>query len=133
MKSSFRHRSSRAAATGWHSLMRLETLELRCLFSAGPAASPVDLVAQANNAFAFDLFQELKRTNSGNMFFSPYSIATALEMTMLGAHGTTAAEMMKLLHLPAQSLAQAGIRGLNQLFHADPATAGYTLSTANRL
>jgi serpin B len=117
-----------AAARMW-----LEPLEPRTFFSATPAATPADLVAQANNAFAFDLFHELNHTHSGNLFFSPYSIATALEMTLQGAKGATASEIIQALHLPSSQLAQAGIQALYQLFQADPATAGYTLSTANRL
>ena len=34
----------------------------------------------------------------GNLFFSPYSISTALAMTRAGAKGDTAAQMDKTLH-----------------------------------
>jgi len=110
--------------------MRIEPLEPRTFFSTTPAATPASLVAQANNAFAFDLFHQLG--NTGNLFFSPYSIATALEMTLQGANGTTASEIIQALHLPSNEIAQAGIQALHQLFQAGP-DAGYTLSTANRL
>ena len=45
-------------------------------------------VAADNNAFALDLFQQL-RAEPGNVFFSPYSISTALAMTAAGARGET--------------------------------------------
>jgi serpin B len=110
----------------------MESLEPRTLFSAAPAATPAQLVAQANNAFAFDLFQQLSKNNSGNIFFSPYSADTALEMALQGAKGVTAMQMIQALDLPSADIAQAGIAALYQLFQPD-ANAGYTLSTANRL
>ena len=110
-----------------------ERLEPRTLFSATPTATPVQLVAAANDAFAFDLMQQLAPDPAGNLFFSPYSVATAMEMTLQGAQGATASEMIQALHLPSSELAQAGIQALYQLFQATSATAGYTLNTANRL
>ena len=111
----------------------LEPLEARTLFSSAPAASPATLVAQSNNAFAFDLLHELGKSNTGNIFFSPYSAATALEMVLQGANGQTASQIINALHLPSATLAQAGIQALYQLLQGDPATTGVTLSTANRL
>jgi serpin B len=48
-------------------------------------------------AFAFELFREL-RSEQGNLFFSPYSVSTALAMTYAGAQGDTAAELQDALH-----------------------------------
>src|SRR3982751_6817773 len=65
--------------------MRLEPLEPRTLFSATTVDPAALLVAAANNAFAFDMYQQLVAADQGqnsNIFFSPYSIATALEMTL---------------------------------------------------
>jgi len=49
------------------------------------------------------------RGAEGNLFFSPYSISTALAMTRAGARGETAAEMDKTLHftLPEDQLQSA--------------------------
>ncbi|MGD1277846.1 MAG: serpin family protein [Tepidisphaeraceae bacterium] len=57
-------------------------------------------LADGANRFALDLY---KRAGSAdqNLIFSPYSIDTALLMTYAGAHGDTAAEMARVLHLPA--------------------------------
>jgi serpin B len=57
-------------------------------------------VVKGNTAFALDLYQELKGTK-GNLFFSPYSISTALAMTYGGARGNTAQEMAEVLHFPS--------------------------------
>ena len=54
-------------------------------------------LSSGNNAFALDLYQRLQ-DQSGNIFFSPYSISSALAMTYAGADGDTAAEMAETLH-----------------------------------
>ncbi len=54
------------------------------------------LLVQGNSAFAMDLYQKL-RASDGNIFFSPYSILTALAMTYGGARGNTEKEMAKTL------------------------------------
>ena len=54
-------------------------------------------VVKGNSDFGFDLYQQL-RENKGNLFFSPYSISTALAMTYAGAKGQTEKEMAKVLH-----------------------------------
>ena len=50
-----------------------------------------------NRSFTFDLYGELSK-ESGNLFFSPYSISTALAMTYAGARTETATEMEQTLH-----------------------------------
>jgi len=62
-------------------------------------------VVEANNAFALDLYQKLK-DRPDNLFFSPFSISSALAMTCTGARGQTEMEMTNVLHLglpPEQS------------------------------
>ena len=61
--------------------------------------SSVETVVRGNTEFAFALYHKL-RTAEGNLFFSPYSISTALAMTYAGARGDTAAEMAHALHFP---------------------------------
>lgn len=75
-----------------------------------------EIVAVGNNAFALDLYAKL-RTKEGNLFFSPYSISTALAMTYGGARGETAAEMAKVLHftLPQERLHPAMAALVNEL------------------
>ena len=64
--------------------------------------SAVAPVVEANSDFAIDLYQQLAKENAGdNLFFSPYSISSALAMTAEGARGMTAAEMGRVLRFPA--------------------------------
>ncbi|MBI3681965.1 MAG: hypothetical protein HY235_16405 [Acidobacteria bacterium] len=53
--------------------------------------------AAGHNALGFDLFQWL-RAGSGNLFFSPYSIAQALTMASAGARVRTARQLAQGLH-----------------------------------
>ncbi|MGD9260856.1 MAG: serpin family protein [Desulfobacterales bacterium] len=50
-----------------------------------------------NTSFALDLYKQLK-SNEGNLFFSPFSISTALGMTYVGARQNTAKQMAAVLH-----------------------------------
>lgn len=54
-------------------------------------------VVMESNTFALDLYGKLAQQD-GNLFFSPYSISTALAMTYAGARGETASQMAKTLH-----------------------------------
>ena len=45
-------------------------------------------VVEGNTTFALNLYSKLKDAE-GNLFFSPYSISTALAMTYAGARGNT--------------------------------------------
>src|SRR5262249_808551 len=68
---------------------------------AGPsdAGVPPDVrtLVRGNNTFALDLYARL-RGNEGHLFYSPYSIPTALAMTSAGARGETAEQMANVLH-----------------------------------
>ncbi len=59
------------------------------------------IVVQGNNEFALALFAEL-RTEKGNLFFSPYSISTALAMAYAGARGETEVQMARALYFPTR-------------------------------
>jgi serpin B len=88
-------------------------------------------VVDANNQFAFDLYAKYARRD-GNVFFSPYSISTALAMTYEGAKGQTASEMKTVFHFPdnIQSMRHAFASIYNSINAKDKT---YTLKTANAL
>jgi serpin B len=65
---------------------------------------------QADAAFGTDLY--LKLAPSGNVVFSPASIAAALRMALAGARGETAAELAAVLRLPGPEAAADGLKQL---------------------
>lgn len=72
------------------------------------AAGESRAIASGNNDFAFDLYGKLAG-ESGNLFFSPYSVDTALAMAYAGARGNTADQMAQVLHfsMPREKLSAA--------------------------
>jgi serpin B len=96
------------------------------------AAAPV---VEGNTRFALDLYGRL-RGSAGNLFFSPYSVSSALAMTYAGARGETARQMAETLHLtlPPDQLHPA-VHALIEHINGtgDPATRPYQLATANAL
>ncbi len=88
-------------------------------------------VVAANNQFAFDLYSQYK-SQDGNIFFSPYSISTALAMTYEGARGETAQEMQSVFHFPTDNDTRRN--GFLQIYNEiNEANKSYNLSTANAL
>ncbi len=71
-------------------------------------------LAANNSAFAVDLYQQLA-SQKGNIFYSPYSISSALAMTYAGAEGNTAEEMASVFHfLDDEDKLHAGFNALAQ-------------------
>ena len=66
---------------------------------SAPDTTPAELAALAsgNSVFAFELYQNLRKSE-GNLFYSPYSISTALAMTYAGARGDTEKQMADVLN-----------------------------------
>ena len=89
--------------------------------------------AEANNAFAAALYQQLDQ-KSGNIFFSPQSISSVLAMAYAGAAGDTAAELKAVLHddLGSEKL-QPALGALLRDFNAGGAAGGYKLDVASSL
>lgn len=88
-------------------------------------------VVNANNHFAFDLYSELKKSERGNIFYSPYSISAAMAMTYEGARGQTADEMKSVFHFPEYNNLRPNFAVLyNDL---NTGLGDYELSTGNAL
>ena len=72
-----------------------------CVFGLGAlAASDADRqrLASADADFAFKLLKEISKEQPGsNIFISPYSASTALQMVCNGARGQTVSEMQRVL------------------------------------
>jgi serpin B len=78
-----------------------------------------DLVA-GNSKFAFDLYGAVK-AESGNVFYSPYSISLALAMTYAGARTNTETQMAKTMNF---TLPQAELHPAFNSLDLDLATRG---------
>jgi len=102
-------------------------------FAGDPSGPEVAAVVSGNNQFAFDLYAKLAEQEQGNLFFSPYSVSTALAMTYAGARGNTEAQMAAALHfsLPQDDLHAAFGDVIGDLNGSQ--REGYQLNTANRL
>jgi serpin B len=74
--------------------------------SPNPPAADVTAQVVGNTQLALDVYRHLAKEGSGNLFFSPHSISTALAMTWAGARGTTEQEMATTMHfvLPQERL-----------------------------
>jgi serpin B len=59
-------------------------------------SSNSEALVEGNTAFALNLYSKLKETE-GNLFFSPYSISTALALTYAGARENTEKQMAEVL------------------------------------
>lgn len=91
-------------------------------------------VVDGNNAFAWALYDELRRNDSGNLFFSPFSISAAAAMAYAGARGETASQMRETLRLQIEDDAyHQGFGALLDDLGGPHQGRGYELSIANRL
>ena len=86
---------------------------------------------QGNNRFAWKLYKNLSKSPNENIFFSPYSISTALAMAYAGARKETAEEMKKTLefYLSDNELHQA----FSVLLDTTKGNSNYDLTVANAL
>ncbi|XP_066578714.1 leukocyte elastase inhibitor-like [Amia ocellicauda] len=89
-------------------------------------------LSSANTQFALELFRRLSATKpSGNVFFSPLSISSALAMVYLGAKGETASQMAKALNFSKDKNVHSSFEALNS--EINKPAASYLLKLANRL
>lgn len=118
-------------------LLVVLSLTLGAIVTAEPKTNPIQpALVQGNTQFALDLYGKL-RGEEGNLFFSPYSISSALAMTYAGAREQTAEAMARTLHFKLDNAAlhpafAALIKEINGK-DRDAKKRGYQLSTANAL
>lgn len=98
------------------------------------SSSQLKELSTSLSKFALDLYQKMSEEKStDNMFFSPYSIAVALSMTLAGAKGNTSKQMLDAMGIGstiASNLHQTHEEYISLL---EKVQEGYQLSTANRL
>jgi serpin B len=79
------------------SLVMLAVILAGTCHAVTPDAQDMAKLAGGNNEFASDLYGKLK-AKEGNLFFSPYSISTAIGMTYLGARTETENQIARTMH-----------------------------------
>ncbi len=105
---------------GWTMGMSPEELLLR------------EKLIEGNSSFALDLYDKLGP--QGNLFFSPYSISSALAMTYAGARENTEKEMKEILHFQmTRADLHKTFKNLNWELQGKAEVPGGKLSIANAL
>lgn len=100
-------------------------------FKEYAAAKDSSAAVSVANQFAFELYNRYKDTDE-NIFFSPYSVSSALQMTYEGAKGRTAEEIRSVFHFSQDSATRIG--SFAKLYsEINPKDTTYQLSTANAL
>ncbi|XP_014406868.2 leukocyte elastase inhibitor [Camelus ferus] len=92
----------------------------------------MEQLSAANTRFALDLLRTVNESNpAGNIFFSPFSISSALAMIFLGTRGNTSEQMSKALYFKEVEEIHSRFQSLNA--DINKRGAAYTLKVANRL
>ena len=80
----------------WHGEMKY-SFDSYDSFIPFPIGQTMEALAAANANFSLELFKKIteitKAKNTGNVFYSPLSISSALAMVSLGAKGNTEVQM----------------------------------------
>jgi len=91
-------------------------------------------VVNANNQFAIDLYQQINKQpaqSDKNIFFSPYSLSTAMAMLYAAAEGETKQQIQKTFHYPTPAILNPNSAALYNQFNKP--NSNYDLSTVNDL
>lgn len=106
-------------------------IEVKALTST---AEGITEVITANNQFAIDMYQQINgqaEQAHDNVFFSPYSLFTAMAMLYAAAEGDTKAQIQKTFHYPVPAILNPNSAALyNQFNKPNP---DYKLTTVNDL
>lgn len=97
-------------------------------------ADGISQVVSANNQFAIELYQQINKQPKQldkNVFFSPYSLSTAMAMLYIAAEGETKQQIQKTFHYPSRDILNPNSAALyNQFNKPNP---DYKLATVNDL
>lgn len=89
-------------------------------------------VTDASNQFGFRLMQKIPASSEVNLFFSPYSVATALAMTYVGARADTQQELHESLGYSSAGLTPDHVPSAHaQHSHVLRAPSNSTIRVAN--
>ena len=114
-------------------LFRVSSVLIAVFAARAQAGKTTHEPAQGNAVFAVRLYGELK-DGKGNIFFSPYSISSALAMTYAGARNNTAEEMSRAMNFRLeQKTLHKSFGKLNRKLSATAVDDGHQLNIANGL
>ncbi|AAM06757.1 TPA: serpin family protein [Methanosarcina acetivorans] len=92
-------------------------------------------IAAANNAFAFDMYSQLARRETGdheNVFFSPHSISASMAICYEGAEDTTKEQISNVFYFPSnKTVLKVRMERINDKINS--VNSDYELQTANAL
>lgn len=92
----------------------------------------VQSLVNSLNDFSFTFYNEIIKDGESNIFYSPYSIFTALSMAYEGARNNTAVQMKDILNiLQNDSVTESSFGRLYNLLNQNK--EGYIINTANAL
>jgi serpin B len=116
-------------------LIIVSVLSINWIYNFGDFGSdspPVNVYEFVNcsNEFSFEMYSKLAAEGDENVFFSPYSITTALGMAFEGARGQTADEMAQVLNFPDDNRTRWDMMEAYQTYFNEESDS-YELSTAN--
>ncbi len=115
--------------TGNKTLLQITDLQWKNPKTETSAFDPADSI----NQLTFDLYNQLSKKNEDNLFFSPYSISSALAMVYGGARGETAAQMESTLHFGGSGATPPAFSNLRKKLNAIEKKNEVQLSVANSL
>lgn len=100
-----------------------------------PMSQTTDAFIEGNTTFGVNLFHVLRHADEqSNIFYSLYSISSALAMTYAGARGVTAQEMAKVFHWPEdQDAVHLSFAALQRKLDTVSGEAGVQLDIANSI
>lgn len=118
--------------SGNKTTLQISDLKWKKPKETNPSAVAFD-PSESINQLGLDLYAKLADEHQGNLFFSPYSISSALAMTYGGARGETAKEMSKALHFGGQGATHPAFSYLRKKFGDIQNKSHVQLAVANSL
>lgn len=95
-----------------------------------PSGEGQQYLAEANSQFAFDLYNKLDESEN-NLFYSPYSISSALAMVYEGVKGETANQIKDVFYFPETAKLRTGYQQMYQ--DINKTDKEYELNTGNAI
>lgn len=98
---------------------------------AGATDGGIKQAVEANNEFAFDMYEKIANGRKGNIFFSPYSVSSAMAMVYEGAKGKTNDEIKEVFNFSEYSVLRSNYAAIYNSINKEEKQ--YELRTGNAL